>query len=276
MISKYSGADFPVMNRVDAWSFVKPFAGTFAGQSYDEPSPPAKILANSHSCETFEDFITSTILERVANGSMAFWGVVGEVDPPHLVMPITIEPTKLRICHDERVLDLWMKDLSFSLDYLSDLPRYVGVNHFQTVCDDKSGYDHVSFTNFSRTLFGLSRKDCYFVYTTLPFGCKASACVYHSIGLVPTSHIRSLGVPCSQYIDDRHMGQLVTPDSCPWSDFQKAEAAAYIATTTLTSLGYTMAYPNHPCTSVRYLGYLCDFNKSAFILPEDKKHKFKT
>jgi len=268
-----------VINGVDAWSFIVPFTGSFAGQFYDGPSPPTKIFLNSHSCDAFEEFITSTILERVANGSLIFWGAVGKVDPPHLVMPITIEPTKPRMCHDERFLNLWVKDSPFSLDYLSDLPRYVGANHFQTVCDDKSGYDHVYLTSSSRTLFGLSWKNCYFVYTTLPFGWKASAFVYNSIGLVATSHIRSLGVPCSQYIDDRHMGQLVTPDSCPWSDLQKAEAAAYIATSTLTSLGYTLALSKSslsPTQSVRYLGYLCDSNKRAFILPEDKKQKFKT
>ena len=97
----------------------------------------------------------------------------------------------------------------------------------------KSGYDHVSLHPLAeRYLHGLSWNDCYFVYTTLPFGWKASAFVYHSIGLLAilATCIRSLGVPCTQYIDDRHIGQLVTPNSYPWSDLQKVEAAAYIAT----------------------------------------------
>ena len=75
------------------------------------------------------------------------------------------------------------------------------------------------------------------------------------------------------------MGQLVTSDSCPWSDLQKAEAAAYIATSTLTSLGYTLALSKSslsPAQSVRYLGHFCDSSKRAFILPEDKKQKFKS
>ena len=263
---------------VNAWSFVQPFKGFFAGKHYNSPLPPPMILPNSNTCNGFEEFITDTILERVANGSLEFWGKVGEITPPHLVMPITIEPTKPRMCHDERFLNRWIEDLPFKLDYLSDLPRYVGRDHFQTVCDDKSGYDHVSLTQASRTLFGLSWKGCYFVYTCLPFGWKASAFIYQSIGLVATRHIRSLGVPCSQYIDDRHIGQLVTADSCPWSDRQKAEAAAYITVTTLTSLGYTLALAKSclwPAQSVRYLGYLCDSTLGAFILPEDKKTKFK-
>jgi len=193
-------------------------------------------------------------------------------------MPITVEPTKPRMCHDERFLNLWIKDLQFTLDYLSDIPRYVEANHFQTVCDDKSGYNHVSLTRNCQTLFGLSWKGCYFCYRTLPFGWKASAYIYHSIGLIATSHIRSLGVPCSQYSDDRHIGQLITSPACQWSNYEKAEAACYIATTTLTSLGYTLALSKSslaPNQVVKFLGYLCDSRRCAFILPEVKKEKFR-
>ena len=88
-------------------------------------------------------------------GSLLFWGFVGQVQSPHLVMPITVEPSKPRMCHDERFLNLWIRDQPFSLDYLSDLPRYIGLGRFQTVCDDKSGYDHILLTPMSRTMFSL-------------------------------------------------------------------------------------------------------------------------
>jgi len=55
-------------------------------------------------------------------------------------MPITVEPSKLRMCHDERFLNLWIKDLPLSLDYVSNLSRYVFHGHFQSVFDDNSGY----------------------------------------------------------------------------------------------------------------------------------------
>lgn len=38
---------------------------------------------------------------------------------------MTFEPSKLRLCHDERFLNLWIRDVSFNLDHLPDLPRYV-------------------------------------------------------------------------------------------------------------------------------------------------------
>ena len=63
--------------------------------------------------------------------------------PPHIVLPLTVEPSKPHLCHDTRYLNLWMKDNPFSLDTLNDLPRYVTKASFQTVLDDKSGYDHI-------------------------------------------------------------------------------------------------------------------------------------
>lgn len=268
-----------VVDGVNAWDFLVPFKGNFGSFQYDSPSPPRMSFPNSRSCDQFESFIDDTIMERVRNGSLRFWGEVNEVDPPYLVMPITIEPSKPRMCHDERFLNLWVKDLPFTLDYLSDLPRYVERGHFQTVCDDKSGYDHIALTEGSQTLFGLLWKECYFVYRTLPFGWKASAFIYQSVGLIATNHIRSLGVPCSQYIDDRHFGQLITSSTCRWSDFQKSEAATYIAVSILTSLGYTLALAKSslaPLQEVRYLGYISDSVKCAFVLPDDKKLKFRT
>ena len=115
--------------------------------------------------------------------------------------------------HDERFLILWIKDLPLKLDYISDLPRYVGKFHFQATLDDKSGYDHVALSEDSYTFFGLEWQGWYFVFGTIPFGSKASAYLYHTIGLAATSYIRSLGVPCSQYIDDRHVGQLAVSNS---------------------------------------------------------------
>lgn len=93
-------------------------------------------------------------MQRLATGAISLWGKVGEVDPPHLVMPLTVEPVKPRLCNDNRFLNLLMVDQPFSLDHLCQLPLYVNKNSYQTVCDDKSGYDHVLLSDASRTYFG--------------------------------------------------------------------------------------------------------------------------
>ena len=143
--------------------FVR-FKGDFQGKFYNLPSPPAAIFPNSKICEQFEDFVSAIILECISNGSLSIWGKIGEVAPPHLVMLITVEPSKPRMCHDERFLNLWTKDLPLLLDYMTNLPRYVFHGHFQSGFDDNSGYDHVLLAPESTTYFGLAWKGWFFFY----------------------------------------------------------------------------------------------------------------
>ena len=170
----------------------------------------------------------------------------------------------------------------FSFGYISILTRYVARNHFESTMDDKSGYDHVKLSPNSRTYFGLEWCGRYFVYNTIPFGWKASAYLYHTIGVAATSCSPSLGVLCSQYIDDRHVGQLAP---CPqpskpaigWSNFEYADVATLICASILISLGYFIGL-SKPCLVpqqvLAFLGFIVDSTLCAFLIPEIKKKKF--
>ena len=132
------------------------------------------------------------------------------------------------------------------------------------------------FRQKSRTYFALEWSGWLFVFNTLPFGWKAGAYLYHSIGLVATSYIRSHGVPCSRYIDDRHFGQLQirrNAPPCSWSDFQRAQAALYIACYILIDLGYFIGLKKSTLVPT-FLGYIVDSVKTGFLMPPDKKIKF--
>ena len=97
-------------------------------------------------------------MDRLRTGAISWLGRVGEVEPPFLVLPSTLPtlPTKPRLCHDARFLNLWMEDKPFTLDTLNDLPRYVAKDSYQTVLDDKSGYDHILLSEDSRTFLEFS------------------------------------------------------------------------------------------------------------------------
>ena len=63
------------------------------------------------------------------------------------------------------------------------------------------------------------------------------------------------------------------PNLPVWSDFELAEAAAYIVVSVVTSLGYTLALSKSslvPSQRVRFLGSLFDSLLLAFVLPETK------
>ena len=105
------------------------------------------FFQNSNSCRSFLEFIEQQLIERVRNGS-------------------------LRIClyHDERYLNLWIKDVPFQLETLKDVHRLVSPESKMICCDVKSGYDHVRLTQESQIYFGVQFCGWVFSYTTLPFG----------------------------------------------------------------------------------------------------------
>ena len=163
----YGPVDFVEIVRegVKVDSFFQSFKGRFKGRNYNSSIPPPMVFENSKSCLEFHPFISDTILKWVHTGVLTFVGRVGHCSPPHLVLPLTVEPSKPRLCHDERFLNLWIKDLPFKLDHLPDLPRYVLPGNFQTVFDDMSGYQHVRLHPDSETYFGLQWEGCYFTFS---------------------------------------------------------------------------------------------------------------
>ena len=238
------------------------------------------------SCKPLADFVRSTLLDRLQTGAISLMGRVEEVDPPHLILPLTVEPTKPRLCHDARFLNLWMKDVPFRLDSLINLPRYVGRDTYQTILDDKSGYDHLLLTEESRTFFGIQWGGWYFVYNTWPFGWKISPFVHHSTGLMVSNLFRSVGIPCSLYIDDRHNGQLqISPRRGAYAAFVNpdehnlaaAKSAVFLVAFFLIKLGYFLGLPKSilmPRKVVPYLGFLSDSPREVFHLFPEKREKF--
>jgi hypothetical protein len=143
-----------ITNRVSVRDYVQHFKGSFGGIDYDSREPMPTIFNNNHSCASFAEFISRTISERIEVGAVSVLGRVGECSPPIIVMPLTVEPNKPRLCQDQRYLNCWMKDMPFRLDSVVNLTRYVGQGHFQAKLDDKSGYDHVLMANDSRLWMG--------------------------------------------------------------------------------------------------------------------------
>ena len=109
--------------RVD--NFFCHFKGNFKGKHYDSAVTPISIFPNYPCCHQFTDFIDTTVFAWVSQGVIKVHSKIGECSPPHLVLPLTVEPSEPRLCHDERFLNLWIRDLPFKLDHLPDLPRYV-------------------------------------------------------------------------------------------------------------------------------------------------------
>ena len=113
---------------MDVKKFIKPLKESFMGVKYESAETPSIVFKNHYSCKQFSQFVTETILQRIESGAIRVWGKVGEVAPPHLVLPMTIEPQRPRLCIDTRFLKLWMVDTPFSLGTLVGVPRFVYPN----------------------------------------------------------------------------------------------------------------------------------------------------
>jgi hypothetical protein len=60
-----------IHNYVDVTQFFTPFTGSYKGTNYDSDTPPAKIFSNSSSCKPFAQFISDTIINRLASGAIS-------------------------------------------------------------------------------------------------------------------------------------------------------------------------------------------------------------
>ena len=111
-----------IRDRVSILPFFRPFKGSFKGKDYDSDRLPSMAFRKNVSCKSFVPFIQRTLIDRLKMGAISLVGSVGLVKPPYLVLPLTVEPSKLHLSHDAQFLNLWMQDRSFTLDGVTDLP----------------------------------------------------------------------------------------------------------------------------------------------------------
>ncbi|CAH1801514.1 unnamed protein product, partial [Owenia fusiformis] len=137
----------------DLW---RDFKGNFKGLSFNAPIPPRRYFPNHASCIPFSQFIADTLSSRIKNGSIRVWGKVGQCQLPRIIMPLTVEPSKPRLCHDERFLNLWVRDLPFQLETLKDVTRIAPKDAFMFKTDEFSRFDHVKIHPDDQTYFGIA------------------------------------------------------------------------------------------------------------------------
>ncbi|KAI8512901.1 hypothetical protein Bbelb_095400 [Branchiostoma belcheri] len=252
---------------------------TWEGKVWPTTHPVTHVPAEQN-CAAHHEFLTAQIEARLEDGSIKVWGKVGQCKPPHLVLPLTVEPSKPRMCWDGRFLNLWTKDCPFTLDPITEAPRMLKKGGYMTHTDEKSGYSHISLSEDSWTYFGFEFSGYFFVYCSLPFGWKGSAYVYNTTGTLVSSYARHLGVPTMLYIDDRLNGEASVPPN-PQTQapdpYTQAQIASYIMCDLLTRAGYFFSLEKCiivPVQRLVHLGTGMDTKEATFFFPEDKKGKF--
>ena len=106
------------------------------------------------------------------------------------------------------------------------------------------------------------------------------------LGSLVSHHFCSIGIPCSLYINDRHIGQLTirpdpkfnsSPVSLPKPDFPLAQYACFIVCYFLSALGYCIGLSKSILATlqkVSYLGFFSDSCLQALTLIPAKREKY--
>ena len=186
--------------------FFQHYSGEFNGRQFNSSFPPSMFFQNDSRCLEWTEFISTTILQRLKEGSMRYLGRVGVDPPPYVVNALSVEPTKPRLILSMRAVNLFCQDKPFKLAPLSDIVRHIPDNSFFAGLDDTQGYKHLALTEESIPFCGFEFGGHWFADTTVPFGWKNSAYVYFSVGEVFSEYLRSLGVFTELWIDDRFLG----------------------------------------------------------------------
>jgi hypothetical protein len=259
------------------------FKGSFMGVAYDCDKPPARIFANH-----FPPGVTSTgesaaawaqrkVTEDVATGAVRCLGKVGEVAPPHVVLPLTVELEKPRLITNARFVNLWGDPNPFTLNSVGQVPETFRSDGMLGSYDHKSGYHAYMFAEEEQCYFGFQIGGYYYVFAAGCFGWNCMPEIYHVAHMALLDfaqrwfHIPSLG-----YLDDALTGSL-------WNTATGAQAVSSSAEYGIDVLiwlnflaGYTTSVRKstlEPCLEITWLGVLIDSRQNKFFIPPPKKTK---
>lgn len=85
-----------IRNGVHVEQFFKNFKENFRSSLYNSPRAPI--------CEQIQTFISDTIDDWVSTSVLAVWAELEKyVSPIFNILPLTVQPSKLRFCHEEHL-----------------------------------------------------------------------------------------------------------------------------------------------------------------------------
>lgn len=85
-------------NKVSIFPYFRHFKGAFKGERYNSNQPPHRLFKNNMSCKQ-QEFVRTTLLSQLKSGAISRVSKFGQVNPPHIVLTLTVEPSKPRLCH---------------------------------------------------------------------------------------------------------------------------------------------------------------------------------
>ena len=259
------------------------FRGRFGGRSYDCNEPPPRVFRNNwpdgltSTGQTAEEWALEKIRVDVASGALICVGKVGEVAPPRVVLPLSVEMAKPRLIHDARFTNCWCESRPFGMDRVGSIPETFQRRSFFSSYDHKSGYHHWSFAKSAQCYYGMEAGGRYYVPACGIFGSNLIPEIYHCTHAALLEFAaRAFGIASKCYLDDAISGSMNGA-----SGTEALRRSAAWSTEVLLWLnflaGYTVSVKKSvltPVQSICWLGIDIDSVLGTFSIPHQKKADF--
>lgn len=264
--------------------YFQKFKGRFAGKQYDCTSPPARIFRNNwpqgktSTGEDPESWALSKVMGDVATGAVIDLGKVGEVPPPRVVLPLSVEMEKPRLIHDARYTNLWTRSRPFSMGRVSSVPEVLPRGGFLVNYDHKSGYHAFLFAPDAREYFGFSIGGRYFVPAAGIFGWNMLPEIYHlAHEALLEFAARMFNIPSLAYLDDALSGSFWNSKGGRGEDEATARWGIRVLLWLNFLAGYSISVKKSvlkPVQRLDWLGLTIDALLGEFSIPPRKKESF--
>ena len=193
---------------------------------------------------------------------------------PHLVSPLLVcrkpswtpENPKFRLCHDLRVLNLYIKRFTFELERLSAFGKLLRRGDYLFSIDYESAYYHVEIHRRHWKYLGFEFEGKYYVFTCLPFGLSCAPFVFTMFAALTADTLRyELRLRVCSYIDDLLL-------ATEFLDPQIVKRALVV----VRSFGWSVNEAKCMLTLARRLkglGFIIDTDLMVFEVPESRRVK---
>ena len=195
--------------------YFRRFKGRFKGVEYDCDESEPRIFRNNwpdgvtSTGQTAEEWAGGKIQEDLSSGAVRCLGKVGEVEPPYVVLPLTVEMKKPRLITDARYINLWCEARGFTLDSVSMVPETFRQDTFLANYDHKSGYHAFLFNEEEQKYFGFEIGGYYYVFVAGCFGWNCMPEIYHVAHMAMLDFVKKeFGIPSLGYLDGALTGSM--------------------------------------------------------------------
>ena len=255
---------------------LEPFLNQYTCERFEGKWVHGKIPPKYHQKNNVPHCFNKWVTEELSKWEKS-GVIIRETDKlrAKVVLPLTIEPTKPRLIHDARYINLFCRDKPFKMEGAGKIPQVGWMGMFMFSVDHKSGYHHVALHHSAWEYFGMEWQGVVYMATTLTFGAQFAPYCYHKLTDATIQYVRVLTLaPSIAWLDDIWGANAAnTRGLSNLEQWQSANRVLFVLCMVLYLAGYFLNLEKsvlRPTLLIRFLGIMADSQKGNFFVPVDR------